>query len=353
MSEAIRQGELIGRGLMAYETTEEVGRVDHLLVDVKRSHAVGITYKVPGLIARKQSISWQNLVKIGGDRILIRIESAADDAELAAAQNMTGLEIWTDGGDRIGTLIDIRLDRDTGKVQQYLFSLEHEPPQSEPRQNTRTESEQPSPNASPQPEDGITDASLSVTVYAIEPQMIISAGRKRMMIAEEDARRAQSQREVIERSRTKPPVDRPIPALPTEIPAALPTDIGKLFQQGKTFAENATQQAKERAKHFTEERLANQDFLEAETLPDITEQLQAKTAQAKQQIQQQLSKAAERAEKAKEQVDGRLGQSSFGRSSFGRSLGNSLNQAFDKIKRPPANNADPIDVDAFEVWEDD
>ena len=32
----IRQGELIGRELMAYETAEAVGSVEHLLVDIKR-----------------------------------------------------------------------------------------------------------------------------------------------------------------------------------------------------------------------------------------------------------------------------------------------------------------------------
>ena len=76
--------------------------------------------------------------------------------------------------------------------------------------------------------------------------------------------------------------------------------------------------------------------------------MQAKTEQAKQQLQQQLGKAAERAEKTKEQMDGRLGQSPWG-----RSLSHSLNQAIDKLKRPTDAETDPIDVEAFEVWEDD
>ena len=353
MGEAIRQSELVGRGLMSYETTEEVGNVEHLLVDVKRSHDVGINYKSLGLIARKQSVSWQSLVKIGGDRTLIRTESASDEAELAAGQNMTGLEIWTDGGDRIGALVDLRLDRASGQVQQYLFSLEHEqtaranfePANSEQANSDSAESTKPASGP---------DEFEPVMVYAIEPQMIISAGRKRMMIAEEDARRAQSNGgELMARSFAAAPAARP----PSGLPADLPKDVGTLFQQGKTFAGKATQQAKARAKQFTEERLANQEFVDAESLPDITEQLQAKTAQAKQQIQQQLSKAAERAEQARDQMDGRLGQSPFGRSplgkSFGKSLGNSFNQALDKLKRPSETNADSIDVDAFEVWEDD
>lgn len=308
---------------MAYETTEEVGTVDHLLVDVKRSHTIAIAYRPPSLIARKQSVGWQNIVSIG-DRILIRTEPTVSEAEIAAAQNMTGLEVWTDGGDLIGTLVDIHVEKETGKVQKYLFSLAHE----------QGEDEQAG------------EENETVIAYAIEPQMIISAGRKRLMIAEEDAQRAQANGGENVRS---PQTNRAVQA---PLPTAMPTDFNQILQQGKTFANKAAQQARERAKQFTEERLAQQDFIEGDSIPDITEQLQAKTEQArgqvKAQVQQQLNKAAERAEKAKEQLDGRLNQSSFG-----RSLSSSLNQAIDKFKKPSEPNQETIDVDAFEVWEDD
>ena len=49
----IRQGELMGKGIMAYETTEEVGRVAHLLVEMKAAKVVGLVYKAPGLDGAK------------------------------------------------------------------------------------------------------------------------------------------------------------------------------------------------------------------------------------------------------------------------------------------------------------
>ena len=344
MSDPIRQGELVGKGLMSYETTEELGVVEHLLVDVKRSHTTAIIYKAPGLMSRSQSVSWKNLVSVG-DRIIIHTQPATDEAELAASQNMTGLEVWTDGGDRIGTLIDLCVEKETGKVQKYLFELAHE----------QAEADEP-------PE--------SVMAYAIEPQMIISAGRKRMMIAEEDAKRSQSHGEQIKRIAMQKTSARQAPVLPTEIPK----DFDDFLQRGKSLAERAAQQAKVRAKQFADEHLANQSSANqssanqssanqtdirdgaADLLPDVSEQLQEKTQQAKQQIQQQLNRAArrakreasQRAEQAKEQIDGQLGKSPLG-----RSLGKSLNQAIDKFKRPSATDGDPIDVDAFEVWEDD
>ncbi|MGB3669759.1 MAG: PRC-barrel domain-containing protein, partial [Phormidesmis sp.] len=120
----IRQGELVGRGIMAYETTEEVGSVEHLLVDMKTARVVGLTYKTPGLIGRKQSLDWAQLVKIGGDRIVIQTEvPEAIESQLSASQDITDLEVWTDGGDHIGQVIDVCFDQSTGQVQQYLFVL--------------------------------------------------------------------------------------------------------------------------------------------------------------------------------------------------------------------------------------
>ena len=319
MSETVRQGELVGKGLMAYETTEEVGSAEHFWVDVKRSQAVALAYKSSSLIARKQSVSWENIVKLSGDRILIHTSLAADEADLSAAQNMTGLEVWTDGGDHIGTLIDLSIDSQTGQVQRYLFALDHEQREAEAAE------------------------AAAIKVYEIAPPMIISAGKKRLMIAEEDAQRAQMTGEMIARSLVSKAADKLV-ALPSDLPA----DFGSLFERGKSFAEKAAQQAKERARQFTNEQLAHQDLVDADSLPDITAQLQSKTEQAKQQIQQQLGKAAEQAEKTKAQMDGRLNQSSWG-----RSLSHSFNQAIDKLKRPADADIDPIDVEAFEVWEDD
>ena len=189
----IRQGELVGQGVMAYETTEEMGTVEHLLVDVRRSHVVGLVCKAAGLMGRKQSLSWSQVVKIGRDSIVIHIDMpsdtpstvAANESQLAAAQNMTGLEVWTDGGDHIGRVVDLRLDQATGEVQQYLFALNQveEPIAEEPIAEESAALAESSGSGSAEEE--------TMSVYAIDPQAIISAGRKRMMIAEEDARRSQ------------------------------------------------------------------------------------------------------------------------------------------------------------------
>ena len=355
----IRQGELVGRGVMAYETAEEVGTVEHLLVDVKLAQVVGLVCKAAGLMGRKQSLSWSQLVNVGRDSIVVHTNvpsiGAASESSLAAAQNMTGLEVWTDGGDHIGHVVDIRLDQATGRVQQYLFALS---------QSAGQVAE--SIAAAPVAEDSTAIAESTealaeeetLTVYAVEPGAIISAGRKRMMIAEEEARRSFSAGALRSQPYVHPLTvpsasSRPASWRPEQLPE-MPTDFNDLLQKGQSFAGKVTNQIRQRARQFTDEQLANQDLVEGNSLPDITEQLQSKTEQVKQQMQAQLKKARE---KAQDQIESSHLEDRLGNTSLGRSLG----QTLDRFKRPkkpdrseaPSELIESIDVDAFEVWEDD
>jgi uncharacterized protein YrrD/Sec-independent protein translocase protein TatA len=351
----IRQSELVGRAIMAYETAEDVGIVEYLLVDVKRAQVVGLGCKTSGLMGRRQSLSWSQLVKIGRDSLVVHTEAApvlvaASESQLAAAQNMTGLEVWTDGGDHIGRVVDLRLDRATGEVQQYLFALNQvvQHPVIQPNAALVTLPEANASASNPSDADGSVSSSaeVAVSVYAIAPQSIISAGRKRLMIAEEDAQRSHPYGPplILKTAASNTPSWRP-----EQLPE-IPTDFGELIQKGQSFAGKVSEQVRQRAKQFTDEKLANQDFVEADSLPDITEQLQAKTAHVKQQMQAQFNRAKEKArETAQDQMDGGLADR-LSSTPLGRSLGKRL----DKFKRPPAEpQSDPIDVASFEVWEDD
>jgi uncharacterized protein YrrD len=358
----IRQSELVGRAMMAYETAEDVGMVEYLLVDVKSAQVMGLMCKGLGLMGRKQPLSWSRLVKIGRDSLVVHTEAApvaTHESQLAAAQNMTGLEVWTDGGDHIGRVVDLCVDRATGEVQQYLFAL-NQVIQHQVIQPNAALVTLPEANASvskPSGADGsvsgasVSGASVSgaeeaVIVYAIAPQSIISAGRKRLMIAEEDA---QPSRPYGPPLMLKPTASSTPSWRPEQMPE-MPTDFGELLQKGQSFAGKVSEQVRQRAKQFTDEKLARPEFVEADSLPDITEQLQAKTAQVKQQMQAQFKKASKKArETAQDQMDGGLADR-LSSTPLGRSLGKRL----DKFKRPAAEpQSEPIDVASFEVWEDD
>ncbi len=354
----IRQGELVGRGVMAYETAEEVGAIAHLLVDVNKAAVIGIVCKTSGLLSRKQSLGWAQLVKIGRDSLVVKTEAAPDlivpnEAQLAAAQNMTELEVWTDGGDHIGRIVDFCLDQATGEVQQYLFALNDEPNvlvvDKVPNQagENQTEARMDEPLGVEEAPLGEEVVAASVVVYAIAPTAVISAGRKRMMISEEAARQSQPYSQLLNIA-LQQTENHSSGWRPDQLPANIPTDFNDLLQKGRSFAGKAT----ERMKQFTDEQLANQKVVEGDSLPDITEQLQEKAQQARRQMQEQFDKAKG---KAKDQIDERLGsrwseqiEDRLGKTPFGRSLGKKL----DRFKQSQSPE-DPIDVDAFEVWEDD
>ena len=363
MESIIRQGELVGMGLMAYETTEEVGTVDHLLVDVSASEVVGFACKAGGalggpigdILGRKQSVSWAQLVKIGRDRIVIHTAvppSERTEEKLAAAQNVIGLEVWTDGGDLIGQVVDFCLEVDSGKVQQYLFALNARDKgldesldavgSGKLKEDSKTEAHESEVSKF---EESKSEVSRTIEVFAIAPSTIISAGRKRMMIAEEDAKRAQ-------------PYGQPIAIRPNRADSPLdwradqlPTDFNEVLQGAQSFAGKVTERVRQQAKKFSDEQFvsrlgASEGYSEEPgTLPEITEQLQAKTEQVKRQMQQRFAQAKDI---AREQVE------ELNDSSVGRSISQRLGAQFDKFVQPrTAEPKEPIDVEAFEVWEDD
>ena len=353
-SAIIRQGELVGRGIMAYETTEEVGAVEHLLVDVQQAKVVGMSCKAPGLMGRKLSVDWEQLVKIGGDRIIIQTEvpDAVTD-HLSAAQDITDLEVWTDGGDHIGRVVDVCFDQSTGEVQHYLYALRvHEAvavgePTAELFGEEGNEDEEieslieAAVNAS-------DDNAEKVKVYKILPGAIISAGRKRMMVAEEEAKQAQAYEQLLDLAANKAETGLKADWRPEGLPE-MPTDFGELLQKGQSLAGQVTERVKAQAKRLTDEQLKEREFGEAGTLPDITEQLQERTGQVKEQMQQRLEKARRVAqEKAKEQIEKRGLEEKLGGTAFGRRVGKQLGR-FAKKSEPE----ETIDVESFEVWEDD
>ena len=404
----IRQGELVGRGLMAYETTEEMGLVVHTLVNMKRSQVVGLVYKSAGLIGRKLPLAWGQVVKIGQDRIVVRSEVAAEmsagevaneiasetanetanettsktassmaaeakENPLAAAQDVSNLEVWTDGGDHIGRVVDVCFDGASGAIAHYLFALNT--PIIDPAKNAGEPTaalfgEEANEDVLPEavvPEEAVAEPAQTITVYVILPDAVISAGRKRMMIAEEDAKRAKAYDQpltVAAESRNQDnnanqwrPENLPknLPEMMPDRLSDIPSELTGLMQKGQSLAGQMGDRIKQRAKQFTDEQLKEREFGEAGTLPDISEQLQDKSEQVKTQMQQQLQRAREKAQAQLENsgLDDRLEQT-LGKLPFGQSLNQSLKKNLDKLKGDHSGPlSDPIDVESFEVWEDD
>ena len=141
----LRRGALFGRLVLDYNTTNELGLVGDLLVDLAQGRVVGLLCQGALWQRQRPIYSWEHVTNIGKDSVVIHDPGA--EMPNAAAQPMVGLEVWTDAGNCVGQIVDYRFERQ-GFVIQYLFA----------------QSDQPG-------------------LYGLAPDAIISAGRKRIMVS--------------------------------------------------------------------------------------------------------------------------------------------------------------------------
>lgn len=269
----LRQSSLLGRLMLDYDTTNELGQVDALLVDLSQGEVVGLLCKGP-LWQRQQPIySWDQITNIGQDSIVLRAQGS--DLPNAAAQPMVGLEVWTDMGNCVGQIVDYRFERQ-GTVVQYLFAQ--------------------------------TDQS---GLYGLVPDAIISAGRKRIMVS------ASSVEQADYFANESTPLD--------------PQDWQTTAQVTAQTLADQVQQRAQGLSNYAQENWITEDL--NQQLQDKTRQLQDRTQGLRSQFNQQVSKAKKRLSPLNKALED--------------TLENTLDQ-FSNPTQPPS-----IDVDSFEVWEDD
>ena len=117
----IKRSDLLGRLVIDQRTTEELGHINQLFVDTQ-SHQVARVSCKSGLLGRTIHVfNWEDINSIGTDSVLINWNADAS-LELSDAMNsMVGHELWTDSGNKAGSINDYCLNPETGKVTDYLF----------------------------------------------------------------------------------------------------------------------------------------------------------------------------------------------------------------------------------------
>lgn len=119
----IRQSDLMGRLVLNQGTAEEMGRIDQLWLDPQAHQILGFSCKSGILGTKKHHFTWSQIETIGADSVMVsRLEGVETVRPESAVPNV-GLEVWTDSGTRIGTMIDYHLHPETGDVIEYLFFL--------------------------------------------------------------------------------------------------------------------------------------------------------------------------------------------------------------------------------------
>ncbi len=156
----IQQSQLIGRLVLNRDSAEKIGQVRQFWVDTAK-HQVDAVVCESGLLGRNvQFFRWEQVEAIGEDSLLLSLSAGPSSNQPEGAEVVVGHELWTDAGNKAGTLSDYCLDPQTGAVVAYLFVSNGW--------------------------QGITDGT-----YVLMPDAVVSVGTKRLIAQEEPVKNAE------------------------------------------------------------------------------------------------------------------------------------------------------------------
>ncbi len=120
-----------GREVISRTTAEELGKLTHIVIDVKRGQVGSL---VVGKGRKALLIAWEQVSGFGPDAIMIADETALqeprDDREQAAADGkleLLGKPALSDTGNDLGTVTDVIFDPDTGAIESILLDDREQP----------------------------------------------------------------------------------------------------------------------------------------------------------------------------------------------------------------------------------
>ncbi|MEB3233225.1 MAG: PRC-barrel domain-containing protein [Leptolyngbyaceae bacterium] len=158
-STLVRQSELLHHTVIDSVTLEELGRVDVLWMFPQVNRVLGIVVK-PGWFGAARLVF--KLPQIKTIKAQVLVQGTAEDTTVEKVQkleSLIGTEVWTEGGDRLGTITDCLFDLNSGVIIRYLMV----PDGQLPKRITQ-----------------FTDG-----LYLISPKQIRSFSRQRVLIADE------------------------------------------------------------------------------------------------------------------------------------------------------------------------
>lgn len=120
-----------GRKVVSRTTAEELGKLAHIVVDVKRRH---VEFVVVGKGRKALLLAWDDISGFGPDAVMASSEDALfaprDERDRAAADgklDLVGRRALSDMGNDIGPITDIVFDPATGSIETVVLDDHEEP----------------------------------------------------------------------------------------------------------------------------------------------------------------------------------------------------------------------------------
>lgn len=117
----IKFSELLGKPVIDYKTSDELGQIEQLWLNPKTHQIEGATCRAGLMGLKKRTITWAQIESIGADSVLVSIPTGVEPSKPDWVECDIGQDVYTDTGDRIGAFKDYYLNAETGDVLDYLF----------------------------------------------------------------------------------------------------------------------------------------------------------------------------------------------------------------------------------------
>lgn len=152
--EAIRHSELLNQLVLNRATLEEFGRVEILWMYPPAHRVLGFICKSGFLGNQKSAFKLSQIEAIGVNGILAHSQPDATDAErVRQLESLIHSEVWSNGGEKVGKIIDCVFNLKTGAISEYLMV-------------------------------GDRLSTLAGTIYRLPINRISSLGRKRVLVSD-------------------------------------------------------------------------------------------------------------------------------------------------------------------------
>lgn len=239
LPDTIRQSELLNQLVLDRGTMEEFGRIEVMWMYPPAHRVLGFVCKSGFFGGKRLAFKLSQVAAIGANGVLTEAQPDETDAErVRQLESLVQTEVWSNGGQKLGKIIDYVFATRTGVITDYLVV-------------------------------GDRFSTLTGSIYRLPPHRIVGLGRERVLVAETAIHQLTAYREGIQQKIAKvstalrdeyEDVTHELKTLAKRAQETTQQTTGQiktLAEQAKERAQLLAEQAKERAQELNEQWLEN------------------------------------------------------------------------------------------------
>ena len=299
--------ELLNQLVLDRRTMEEIGRVETLWMHPPAHRVLGFICKAGLLGNQKSAFNLDQISALGENGILTQGSPDSTTAErVRQLESLIAHEIWSEGGDRLGKIIDCLFELDSGRITHYLYVSSGW-------------------------------SGMVGEIYQLPTSTILSFGKKRVLVSDAAAVHLSLYQEGIPQKLTK--AKDALTQETTQEWQALTHRAADLSEQAKDRLQSLSEQAKDRTQQLSQQAKAKAQTLSEQLQPDqsLAAQFKAKARSISRQLEDGIETLTMQAEELFEAAIDRSSDAPTARS---------------PITSPPPKSPQPKSSETPSPWDD-